>query len=126
MSFLRYAAIVLAIMIGSLGLVLPLLSSLGRGEFREPTLAGAALAALNTLAAYGLILWSKGRSPNVFLGAVLGGMVGRMGLMIAAFLSLVLYLGIPKVPLAFALLSYFVLFLVLELSVLNSRPGREA
>jgi hypothetical protein len=38
----------------------------------------------------------------------------------------VVQLGIPKVPLAFSLLGYFVLFLVIELTVLSSRPGREA
>ena len=79
------------------------------------------MAALNTLAAYGLVLWSSGRSTNAFMGAVLGGMVGRMGAMLLAVVALILALGLPKVPLAVSLLAYFVVFLVMELSVLHKR-----
>jgi hypothetical protein len=51
-------------------------------------------------------------------------MIGRMGLMLAAVVAGVLVLGLPKVPLAISLLSYFVLFLVFEISVLQKqRPG---
>jgi len=87
---------------------------------------GAALALANTLAAHGLVRWSWRRSTNAFLGAVLGGMVGRMGLMLAAVVAGVLLLGLPRLPLAVSLLSYFVLFLVLELSILHRRttPAR--
>jgi len=85
---------------------------------------GGALAAANTLAAYGLVRWAQGRSTNTFMGAVLGGMVGRMGLMLAAVVGAVLVLGVPKVPLALSLLSYFVFFLAFEIAVLQrQRPG---
>ena len=119
MSFGRYAALVVAVVgvsLGALWTVLP-------DESRTAALAGAALAAVNTLAAYGLVLWAAGRSTNAFLGAVLGGMVGRMGVMLAAVVAAVLVLGLPKVPLAVALLAYFVLFLVFELTVLQRRTG---
>jgi branched-subunit amino acid ABC-type transport system permease component len=70
------------------------------------------------------VLWAQRRSTNTFMGAVLGGMVGRMGLMLAAVVAGVLVLGLPKVPLAISLLAYFVLFLVFEISVLQKqRPG---
>jgi len=91
---------------------------------------GAALALANTLVAHGLVLWSSRRSTNAFLGAVLGGMVGRMGLMLAAVVAGVLLLGLPKLPLAASLLSYFVVFLIMELTILHRRtttltgPGR--
>ena len=65
--------------------------------------------------------WSAGRSTNAFLRAVLGGMVGRMVLMLAAVVAGVLALGLPRLPLAFSLLSYFVVFLVMELSILHRR-----
>jgi hypothetical protein len=111
----------MAVLVGSLGLAWPL----GLRDFepraRWAALAGGALAAANTLAAYGLVLWSAGRSTNAFMGAVLGGMVGRMGLMLLAVVAGVLLLGLPKVPLAVSLLSYFVFFLVMELAILHKR-----
>jgi uncharacterized membrane protein YccF (DUF307 family) len=69
-------------------------------------------------------VWSANRSTNVFMGAVLGGMVGRMGLLLAAVVAAVLLLGLPKVPLALSLLSYFVLFLVFELAMLHRKTSR--
>jgi hypothetical protein len=52
-------------------------------------------------------------------------MVGRMGLLLVAVVVGVLALGLPKVPLAIALLTYFVLFLVMELAILHRHtPGR--
>ena len=123
MSFGRYAALVftvVAVSLGGLWTVLP-------DESRAAALAGAALAAVNTLAAYALVLWAAGRSTNAFLGVVLGGMVGRMGVMLAAVVAGVLVFGLPKVPLAVSLLAYFVLFLVFELTVLQRRTsGAEA
>jgi len=122
-SFGRYAALVftvVAVSLGGLWTVLP-------DQSRTAALAGAALAAVNTLAAYGLVLWAAGRSTNAFLGVVLGGMVGRMGVMLAAVVAAVLGFGLPKVPLAVSLLAYFVLFLVFELTVLQRRTsGAEA
>jgi hypothetical protein len=61
------------------------------------------------------------------MGAVLGGMVGRMGVMLAGVVGAVLLLGVPKVPLAVSLLCYFVFFLVFEIAVLQQkRPGAPA
>ena len=119
MSFGRYAALVLAVVAVSLGALWALLAE----ESRAAALFGAGLAAVNTLAAYALVLWAAGRSTNAFLGAVLGGMVGRMGVMLAAVVAAVLFLGLPKVPLAVSLLAYFVLFLVFELTILQRRTS---
>lgn len=123
MSLRKYALVVLAVVGGSLGLLRLLL-----GPALEPlgwwaALAGGGLAAANTLVAYGLVIWSAQRSANVFMRAVLGGMVGRMAVMLAAVVALVLKLGLPKVPLAVSLLSYFVFFLAIELTVLHKRPA---
>jgi hypothetical protein len=120
----RYAGFVLAVVAGTLGLVwLGFASRLGAPALRAVVL-GSLIAAANTLAAYGLVRWAERRSTNVFMGAVLGGMVGRMGLMLALVVAAVLLLGVPKVPLAVSLLSYFVFFLVFEIAVLQKqRPG---
>jgi hypothetical protein len=83
---------------------------------------GAGLAGVNAVLAYGLAIWSQNRSTNVFLGAVLGGMVARMGLLLAAVAVGLGMLGLSRVPLVTSLLGYFVVFLVLELKALNRRP----
>ena len=123
MSLSRYALIVVAIVVLSLGLAWPLGLRGLDSRARWATLLGGVLAAANTLAAYGLVTWSIGRSTNAFLGAVLGGMVGRMGLMLVAVVAAVLALGLPKAPLAISLLSYFVVFLVMELALLHKRTS---
>jgi hypothetical protein len=89
---------------------------------------GAALAVANSVAAHAIVLWSSRRSTNAFLGAILGGMVGRMAAMLATVAAGVLVLGLPKLPLAVSLLSYFVLFLVMELTILHrhTSPTAEA
>jgi hypothetical protein len=119
MTLWRYALVVSTTLLGSLALVLPLLPSPPQSA-RLATLAGGLLAGVNTVVAYALAVWSRKRSPNVFLGAVLGGMVGRMGVLLAAVVGLVLGLGMPRIPLAVSLLSYFVLFLIFELVQLHS------
>jgi hypothetical protein len=124
MTFGRYALMSLAIAAGSLALAWPLLGRWLPPAGRVAALAGAGLALANTVAAYGLVRWSAGRPTGAFLKAVLGGMVGRMGLMLAAVAGAVLVLGLPEVPLVVSLLAYFVVFLVIELRVL-SRPGPE-
>ena len=46
-----------------------------------------------------------------------------MAAMLATVAAGVLVLGLPRVPLAVALLSYFVLFLVMELTILHRRTS---
>jgi hypothetical protein len=117
----RYVAVVLGAVGASLGAAWPTLSA----EARPAVLTGALLAALNTVCAYFLALWSAGRSNNAFFVAVLGGMLARMTVLLAAVLVGVLVFGLPKLPLTFSLLAYFVVFLVLELAVVSRRPTRE-
>ena len=119
MTLARYVAVVLGAVGASLGVAWPALSA----EARPAVLTGALLAALNTVGAYFLALWSAGRSNNAFFVAVLGGMLARMGVLLGAVVLGVLVAGLPKVPLTVSLLSYFVVFLVLELAVLSRRPA---
>jgi hypothetical protein len=125
-SLEKYAVVVLAVVAVSLGGFWALDgASLGPRVLPAAAL-GAGLAALNSLAAYALVLWSARRSTNTFLGVVLGGMVGRMGVMLAAVVVAVLVLGLPKIPLAVSLLGHFVVLLVLELTVLHRRTSSPA
>jgi hypothetical protein len=123
---LRYGGIVLAVVFGSGLLLWPFVAPRLDRAGRVAAGVGAALAASNALAAYAIVLWSQRRSTNVFLGAVLGGMLGRMLLLLAAVVAGVLGFGLPRLPLAFSLLGYFVVFLVLELAILHKRTTPEA
>jgi hypothetical protein len=125
-SFTRYSLIVLAATYGSLAVVLPLFGAQLDASARAALLLGGTLAAANALAAYAIALWSEGRSHLSFLRAVLGGMLGRMGALLAAVVAGVLWLGLPKLPLVFSLLGYFVVFLVLELGALHKRTAAQA
>ncbi len=121
MTLGKYALVVLGLVGGTLALLWPLLPLDARG--RAAAAFGAALAAGNALVAYSLVLWSEGRSTSAFFRAVLGGMAGRMAVMLAAVLAGVLFLDLPKVPLALSLLAYFVILLVLELTLVHKRTS---
>jgi len=123
LSLLRYTILVLCVAAATSALAWGVALRRADAPTRWAVAFGGALAVANTLAAHGLVLWSSRRSTNAFLGAVLGGMVGRMGLMLVAVVAGVLLLGLPKLPLAVSLLSYFVLFLVMELSILHRRTS---
>jgi hypothetical protein len=90
---------------------------------RWATIFGGGLAAANALVAYLLALWSEGRPTGDFLRAVLGGMVGRLAVMLGAVLVGVLVLDLPRVPLAVSLLGYFVVLLAFELTVVHKRTS---
>jgi hypothetical protein len=117
----RYALVVLLLVGGTLAL----LASLAPldASARWATVFGGALAAANALVAYVLVLWSEGRPTTDFLRAVLGGMVGRLAVMLAAVLAGVLVLDLPRVPLAVSLLGYFVVLLAFELAVVHKRTS---
>jgi hypothetical protein len=121
LSLFRYSTLVLAVAAATLAIAWGGALRRADAPVRWAVAFGAGLAVVNTVAAHALVLWSSRRSTNAFLGAVLGGMVGRMGIMLAAVVSGVLLLGLPRLPLAASLLSYFVLFLFMELSILHRR-----
>jgi hypothetical protein len=125
MSLVRYTILVLGIAVATFALAWGLLLRRSEAPVRWAAASGCALAVVNTLAAHALFLSSSRRSMSVFLRLVLGGMVGRMALMLAAVLAIILLLGLPKLPLAVSLLSYFVVFLVLELSFLQRSTSVE-
>ncbi len=126
MSLLRYSVLVLGIALATFAMAWAAALRRADDPTRWAAAFGASVAIANTIVAHALVRWSFRRSTNAFLGAVLGGMVGRMGLMLAAVLAGVLWLGLPKLPLVGSLLPYFVLFLVVELSVLHRQTGAGA
>jgi len=89
---------------------------------RRAVLYGGCLAAANAVAAYALVRWSEHRPMRMFFRAILGGMAARMAVMLLAVLAGVRWLHLPPLPLVISLLGYFVLFLVMELAILQRRP----
>ena len=127
MSLAKYSLLVIVVALSSLLLAWPLVLRRLDAPGRWAALYGGTLAVANTIVAHSILRWSEKRaSTNVFLGAVLGGMVGRMGLLLVAVVAGVVALDLPKVPLAIALLTYFVLFLVMELTILHRNTARHA
>ncbi len=124
MSLRRYSILVLSVATTTFATAWALVPS--EAPVRMAMAFGAALATLNTLAAHALVSWSERRSTTAFLGVVFGGMLGRLALMSAAVLMGVLVLGLPRLPLVVSLLGYFVIFLILELTVQHRHAGGAA
>lgn len=127
MSVGRYTATAAIVVASSLGAVV--LGLRGRLDAADITalVVGAALALANSVAAYGLVSWSAERSTAWFFRAILGGMLARMTFLLGAVLVGILFLDLPRLPLVFSLLGYFVALLVFEVAVvarLVSQPAR--
>ena len=90
---------------------------------RWAALYGGALAVLNAVAAYFLVVWSDRRPTTVFLRAVLWGTVGRMAALLLGVAAGILTLGLPRVPLVVSLLSCFLVFLVMEITIFHRRAA---
>jgi hypothetical protein len=84
---------------------------------------GGLLAGLNALAAYGLVLWSRGRSNAAFMKAILGGLAVRLLALVLAVVVALRVLGVSETPFVVSLLLHFVLFLLAELWLVQ-RGGR--
>jgi hypothetical protein len=121
-SLTRYATVVLATVAVVFAAAVLLFGNALDGPARSAMLFAGLLAAANAVSAYFLATWASARQSNaIFMQAVLGGMLGRMMLMLAAVLVALVLLDLPKVPLIASLLTHFVLFLVLEVAVLSRR-----
>lgn len=121
MTLGRYALVVLVLVGGTLALLSTLLPL--DSPTRWAAVYGGAVAAANALAAYFLVLWSETRPTSDFFRAVLGGMVGRLAVMLGAVILAVVFLDLPRVPLAVSLLGYFVVLLAFELAVVHKRTS---
>jgi hypothetical protein len=117
----NYSILVLAVVLVTLGPLWPLTVRRLDAPARWAVAFGSAIAVLNTIVAYALIRWSATRPTVAFLRALLGGMALRIAVMLAALVTGLRLLGLPQLPLAAALLAYFVVFLALELLILQRR-----
>lgn len=94
------------------------------GRSAQAASLGALLAGLNALAAYGLVLWSQGRSNAAFMKAILGGLTLRLLSMLLAVVVALRALGVAELPFVISLLFHFVLFLLAELWLVQRRGAQ--
>ena len=107
----------------ALTLLGPLSGALGPGAWAAAAW-GAVLAVLNSLAAYALVRWSDGRPTVWFFRAILGGMLVRMSVLLAAVVAALRMAGLPPVPFVVSLLGHFIAFLALETVVVSRTEAR--
>ncbi len=90
------------------------LVSYGNREVVIAVPIGALLATANAIAGYMAIEYSIGKSHSVFLKVVLGGMAVRMGILLSLLVVLIEVFHVHAVALAVSMLSFYAVFLVLE------------
>lgn len=100
--------------------VYPVLS-LGSPAIVWAVTLGALLSTVNVLLGYLAIEYSIDRSYSIFLKAVLGGMGVRMLLMLAVLLLLIKVYEVHAVALVASLMSFYVVFLILEVMFIQKR-----
>jgi hypothetical protein len=120
-TFARYGQVVTAVAGSSLALLWPLGGALGPRGWAAVA-GGALLAVLNTVAAYGLVRWTEGKSTVWFFRAILGGILLRMTLLLSAFAVGLLWARLSLVPFVVSLLGHYIVFLGLETAVLARMP----
>ncbi len=84
-------------------------------------LTGTIMSTANVLLGYAAIRYSAGRSYTTFMKVVLGGMGLRMAAMLAGLFLCIKVAGMPVVPLAASLLSFYAVFLLLEIIYIHTQ-----
>lgn len=117
-----HVAITLAV-----GLTLARLVVLQQGEeiFRA-VVAGAVLSTLNVLVGFLTIELSLGKSHTTFLRATLGGMGIRIGVMLVMLVALVRLFGFHATALVVSVLSFYIIYLVLEIIYVQKKASDKA
>lgn len=107
--------------IAGLGIAAIPLIQLGSQEIVIAFLAGAVLSTLNVVAGFLAIEYALDKSYTTFLKAVLGGMGIRMALMLGILVLLIKLVGLHTVSLVISVLSYYVVYLFLEIFYIQKR-----
>jgi hypothetical protein len=93
----------------------------GSGQVVAAVLIGLGLSTINGVAGYLSLEYSYEKGDNTFLKVVLGGMGIRMITMLGVLALLIKFAVVPVVPLLIALLSSYVLYLILEVRYIQKR-----
>lgn len=98
----------------------------GDRELVVPVVVGAALSTVNVLAGFFAVEYSLERSYTTMLKAVLGGMGIRLVVMLGIFILLVKVVGLHAAALVVSLLSFYVVYLVLEVLYIQERVSHKS
>ena len=104
-----------------LAIALLVLFLLGERELALPVVVGAVLSTANVLAGFLAFEYSLERSYTTMLKAVLGGMGIRLVFMLGILVFLIKVVGLHAVALVISLLSFCVVYLVLEVLYIQER-----
>jgi hypothetical protein len=114
------AQVLTVILVAAIGGVYPM-ATLASWETNTALIAGTLLSTLNVLAGYAAIEYSIGRSYTTFLKVVMGGMGIRIAAMLGCFLLCIKVLRLPVIPLSSAMMSFYAVFLILEVLYIQTR-----
>lgn len=104
----------------ALGGLYPMITRFSR-ETNIAVVTGTMLSAVNIFLGYAAIEYSIGRSYTTFLKVVMGGMGIRMVVLLGSFLICLKIVGMPVIPLSAAMMSFYGVFLVLEILYIQTR-----
>jgi hypothetical protein len=125
-STLRASATLLGTAAASLPLGALALDAYAGRAIASAFLAGACLAALLAVASLLLAAWSHDKRESVFLSALLGGVLARLAIFGVAVAVVALATELPVAPFVGGLLSYYVVFQILEFRALQRLFGKRA
>lgn len=98
----------------------------GDRELVVPVVVGAALSTVNVLAGFFAVEYSLERSYTTMLKAVLGGMGIRLVVMLGILILLIKVVGLHAAALVVSLLSFYVVYLVLEVLYIQERVSHKS
>jgi hypothetical protein len=93
-------------------------------EISRAVIVGAILSTLNVLVGFLAIELSFEKSHTTFLKAVLGGMGIRVGTMLVVLVALVRFVGFHATALVVSVLSFYIVYLVLEIIYIQKKASR--
>lgn len=101
------------------------LAMLGSGHIAGAFITGAVLSTVNALSGFWAIEYAFDKSFNTLLAAVLGGMGIRIGLMLGILVLLIKYFGFHTIALVVSMLSFYVVYLVLEVLYIQKKVSHK-
>jgi hypothetical protein len=91
------------------------------GQFQQSVFAGAVISLSNFLLGFISVEYAFDKSHTAFLKIVLGGMAGRLFVMVLVLMLLIKAYGFDSLSLMLALLGYYMLNLTLEIVFLQKK-----
>ena len=121
----RFPVQVVITLVAGLAIAAVPLSFLGSKDIIVAFMTGAVLSTLNVLAGFWAIEYAFDKSFNTLLAAVLGGMGIRIGLLLGSLVVLIKYFEFHTVALVVSMLSFYVVYLVLEAFYIQKRVSHK-